>query len=234
MTVEALLPVIAQHDDEVLNLGDDEVFDFLGDMGFQSVDNNAILAPVLAASPPSFPFSSIHTTSATLAVSATPGQAVSPAASVSGQESGDESSVSHVPAVVTTSSDIQTAHVKNQKAATSIVTKTYKTNVSTEDAALQKKNRRRERNREHAKRCRSRKKDYLKSLETSVIDLKQENDKLRRIMMMKFSREEITSLMNASPAAANAMMIPKPDVAPSSAATDYLQALRDGCGEATL
>ena len=230
MTVEALLPVIAQQDQEVLNLGDEEVFDFLGEMGFESVENNAVVAPVHA---PDFPFPSAIQPAAPTRVSitsaTTTGQAVSPSASVSGPESGDESSVSNVPAVVTTTSAVQAAHIKNQKAATKPAKAT-----SPEDAALQKKNRRRERNREHAKRCRSRKKDYLKSLEASVVDLKKENENLRRIMLMKFSPEEINSLMNAAPGTANALMIPQPDIAPSSAANQYLESLRDGCGGMTL
>ncbi|KAL3909797.1 MAG: hypothetical protein SGILL_007942 [Bacillariaceae sp.] len=216
MTVEALLPVIATQDQEVLNL-DEEVFDFLGEMGLGFENNAIVAAPVSFPYPPSLQ----PTNSARVSITSATGQAVSPSASVSGQESGDDSSsVSNIPTVVTTSSAVQAAHLKNQKAAT----KPTK-GAAPEDAVLQKKNRRRERNREHAKRCRSRKKDYLKSLEVSVVDLKQENEKLRHIMMMKFSPEEIASLMNAAP-----VMVPQPDTAPSSAANEYLQNLREGCG----
>jgi bZIP transcription factor len=94
-----------------------------------------------------------------------------------------------------------------------------------------------ERNREHAKRCRSRKKNYLKSLEDSVVELKSENEQLRRLMMMKFSREELASFLKDRPTTTaadrfTAALMKKPDVAaPLSNATDYLHSLREGCGE---
>lgn len=79
----------------------------------------------------------------------------------------------------------------------------------------------RERNREHAKKCRSRKKNYLKSLEDSVIDLKRQNERLLSLVRMKFTREELANLMKAG----NSKM---PEPVPLSAATDYLNSLREG------
>mmetsp|Transcript_55290 Transcript_55290/g.134297 ORF Transcript_55290/g.134297 Transcript_55290/m.134297 type:complete len:288 (+) Transcript_55290:94-957(+) len=74
-----------------------------------------------------------------------------------------------------------------------------------DDDVLKKKIRRRERNREHAKKCRSRKKNYLKTLEESVVDLRRDNDKLRRLVLTKFTKDEIATLLKEDPAMAAAL-----------------------------
>mmetsp|Transcript_55289 Transcript_55289/g.134296 ORF Transcript_55289/g.134296 Transcript_55289/m.134296 type:complete len:287 (+) Transcript_55289:96-956(+) len=74
-----------------------------------------------------------------------------------------------------------------------------------DDDVLKKKIRRRERNREHAKKCRSRKKNYLKTLEESVVDLRRDNDKLRRLVLTKFTKDEVATLLKQDPAMASAL-----------------------------
>jgi hypothetical protein len=86
-----------------------------------------------------------------------------------------------------------------------------------------------ERNREHAKKCRSRKKSYLKSLEDSVLDLKQENDKLLRMVMTKFTKEEITSMVRGPADQLPAALKKLSCKAATKSAETYLQSLRDEC-----
>lgn len=86
-----------------------------------------------------------------------------------------------------------------------------------------------ERNREHAKKCRFRKKNYLKSLEESVLELKQENDKLRRMVMTRYTKDEITS-MGREPSEQLATGLKKSNCkATTKSAESYLQSLRDEC-----
>lgn len=175
MTVEALLPAIHQASgDEVLDL-DEEVFDFLGDF----VD-----APVDTIAP--FPTVQIPTTA--------PGHSVSPAVSVSGDESS------------TTSEDhIQANHVKVQKSAT-VAGKAMPIKSTKE-----KKDRRRERNRAHAKACRLRKKNHQLLIEAENMQLKKQMESLKGLMLTRFSHDEIARLLSS----VSTPVPPQPDNAPS-------------------
>ena len=69
------------------------------------------------------------------------------------------------------------------------------------------------RNREHAKRSRLRKKSLTKNLQQSANDLKNENERLRQALYTKFGREEIDSTVTyrvATPAERLIMTIQKP------------------------
>ncbi|KAG7351248.1 bZIP transcription factor [Nitzschia inconspicua] len=251
MTFNALLPPpdMSHHDEDVFNMDFAELGDFLGEMEFHPEMHPSTIA--MAAQPispesataltngvhaPHLPFPpSLQNIDVASPSEIDPSVRVSPASSVAEDNSvhsdNDEAFSSHVPeTVVTTSnSEIQVAHLKNQKAATT------KSAISKDDVVAAKKYRRRERNREHAKRCRSRKKNYLKSLEDSVVDLKKENEQLRRLMMTKFSREELAAFMKDRPTITPvdrfaASLMKKPEATPLATATDYLQSLREGCG----
>lgn len=234
--------VTNQQDEEVFNVDIAYLGDFLDDMEFEpleslSTDHDpSALEPVSAESstllaissnaplllhPPELPISTATSTTR-----------VSPASSVC-DGSGDDASLSNsVSAYVTFGSSV----AKTLKTKASPATHS---SSSSEDAAAQKKNRRRERNREHAKTCRSRKKNYLKSLEESVVDLKRENDKLRRLMMIKFTREEIAAFMKTVPSSevykkCDGVRHPRnagPNEVSSANASDYLQSLREGCAD---
>lgn len=113
------------------------------------------------------------------------GHCVSPPCSVTGDSSSDEGDDAFSPL----GRPSATTAPSTQK------TSSFSFSVNAPDDLLKKKIRRRERNREHAKKCRSRKKNYLKTLEENVVDLRRDNDKLRRLILTKFSKEEVSAIM---------------------------------------
>jgi hypothetical protein len=52
-----------------------------------------------------------------------------------------------------------------------------------------------ERNREHAKKSRSKKKDFTKTLEESVIILRAENEKLKKLVYGKINKEKAAAMV---------------------------------------
>jgi glyoxylate utilization-related uncharacterized protein len=71
-------------------------------------------------------------------------------------------------------------------------------------------------------------------LEDSVVDLKQENEKLRRLILTKFSKEEITTLVHTMIPASEgliATLTNKPDQGIAESASSYLQTIRDECSK---
>jgi hypothetical protein len=51
------------------------------------------------------------------------------------------------------------------------------------------------RNREHAKKCRTKKKSLTKSLDESVVLLREENEKLKRLVYSKISKEKTAAMV---------------------------------------
>lgn len=153
------------------------------------------------------------------------GHCISPTPSVAGESSSDEAD----DAVSSSSSSASSSNKINKKKSTSPAKRARSSTIkktsttankavssssassvgsddnNSDDDVIKKKIRRRERNREHAKKCRSRKKNYLKTLEDSVIDLRRDNDKLRRLILTKFTKEEIGALVQQDPTIASAL-----------------------------
>lgn len=262
MAAHTLLPLheMNHNDEEVFGMDFSDLGDFLGDVDFQP-DFNA--STVSMSAQPVSPESSMTMTNGAVSALELPfppslhpdemASRISPASSVADEGSVDASESSDdkdVPSTVVTASSEKNGVTK---AVTNVQAKKQRRRyvyfylsfflfsflaltcywlIFLLFPALSSS----ERNREHAKRCRSRKKNYLKSLEDSVVELKSENEQLRRLMMMKFSREELTSFLKDRPTTTaadrfTAALMKKPDVAPLSNATDYLHSLREECGE---
>eukprot|EP00980_Cylindrotheca_fusiformis_P004348 scaffold925_cov129-Cylindrotheca_fusiformis.AAC.1 len=83
------------------------------------------------------------------------------------------------------------AHKKSQLISAEI---TNSTQPKTIDAATKKKIRR-EKNREHAKKSRSKKKDFNQALEESVLALREENNKLRRLVYAHFGEQKAKDMV---------------------------------------
>jgi hypothetical protein len=218
MTFEPLFPPphMARVDEEVFNMEFGEFDELLGEVEFQAISSESMaIGSVLTThpiSPKSMPLTNDVSAMSLHALPSLPVEypsvhipfvPISPANSVSGES--DDDGASH-------NVEVQNAHVRKKKAAT----RTVSHSSTKDDPALAKKKRRREKNREHAKKCRTRKKDYVKGLEDSVVDLKSENLKLRRILMTKFRPEDISALMQ------------EPTISTSQ---DFLQSLRDRCSD---
>jgi hypothetical protein len=216
MTFDQYVPPPDMTHQEVFNMEFAELDDLLGEVEFQAISSESMtigsvvsshaispesmrltndVSPTSLASPPSL---QLEQSSAQV-----PFARVSPAYSIIGESDDDGSSLN---------AKVQSSHIQKKKATMKPVSSV----ATRDDHALAKKNRRREKNREHAKKCRSRKKNYLKSLEDSVVVLKTENLKLRRLLMTKCRPEEVAAFMN------------EPTTASSS---DLLQSLREGCDD---
>lgn len=261
MAAHALLPPheMSHNDEEVFGMDFSDLGDFLGDVDFQP-DFNASTVSMTAQ--PVSPESSMTMTNGAASAPELPfppslqpddvASRISPASSVADEgsiDASDSSDDKDVPNTVVTA-------ISDKKGVTKAVTNVQAKKQRRRyvhfclfsyfrfppflpyciDLSFVSVPSSSERNREHAKRCRSRKKNYLKSLEDSVVELKSENEQLRRLMMMKFSQEELASFLKDRPSTTaadrfTAALMKKPDVAPLSNATDYLHSLREVCDE---